>query len=57
MDIFEYLKEKLNCAYISDLGFGVYKTTAIRILKNMDTSIFSPEQIADISAYFGITLV
>ena len=56
MDIFEYLKAKLNCAYISDLKFGIYRIEAIKILKQIDLSAINQNQIADISAYFGIAL-
>lgn len=56
MDIFEYLREKLNCAHISDLKFGIYKIEAIKILKQMDLSMINQNQIADISAYLGIAL-
>ena len=56
MDIFEYLREKLNCDYMSDLKFGTCKAEAIKILKQMDISTINQNQIADIYAYLGIAL-
>ena len=56
MDIFEYLREKLNCDYMSDLKFGTCKAEAIKILKQMDISTINQNQIADISTYLNITL-
>lgn len=53
-DIFEYLKELVNCEYISDLQFGNYHDTAIIILKTIDINRINPKQYIDICQYLGI---
>ena len=56
MDIFEYLKNLIGCAFISDLKFGAYREMAVEILGAMDTSTIDQQQIADVSHYLGIAL-
>ena len=36
MDIFETLKTKIGCMYISDLKFGTYKQRALELLDNLN---------------------
>lgn len=36
MDIFETLKSKVGCLYISDLRFGIYKEIALDLLKELN---------------------
>jgi hypothetical protein len=56
MDIFEYLRGIIGCAFISDLQFDTYKNHAIKILRQMDMSNIDQRQIADAQTYFGIAL-
>lgn len=54
MDIFEFLKDKLGCMYISDIKFGEYKEMAIDLLSKMQVDI---NQKADICHYLGIGVI
>lgn len=36
MDIFEILKSKVGCLYISDLKFGIYKKIALDLLEELN---------------------
>jgi hypothetical protein len=51
MDIFEKLRDKLGCMYISDIKFGERKDKAIDLLKKMQVD---GSQKADICNYLGI---
>ena len=53
-DIFEYLKNILQCEYMSDMKFGSCHTTAIIILKDIDIHRIKPQQYTDICQYLGI---
>ena len=52
-DIFEYLKDMLNCDYISDMQFGNCNTAAIIILQEIDIKRIKPQQYIDICLYLG----
>ena len=54
MDIFEYLKEKLGCMYISDLKLEAYKGMAIELLDKIQIDC---QQRADICNYLGIGVI
>lgn len=54
MDIFEFLKDRLGCMYISDIKFETYKETAIDLLKTMS---LDSQQKADICNYLGIGVI
>lgn len=54
MDIFEMLKDKLGCNYISDIKFGAYKEMAIDLLKTMS---LDSQQKADVCNYLGIGVI
>ncbi len=56
MDLFEYLKNCVGCPFISDLRFGIYKDNAIKILRKMNLSNISRDQVEDAENYFGIAL-
>lgn len=54
MDIFEFLKDKLGCMYISDIKFGAYKEMAIDLLKKMN---IDSKQKTDVCNYLGIGVI
>lgn len=54
MDIFEFLKDKLGCMYISDIKFGAYKEMAIDLLKKMS---LDSKQKVDVYNYLGIGVI
>ena len=54
MDIFEKLRNKLGCTYISDIKFGECKNKAIDLLKKMQVD---DSQKADICNYLGIGVI
>jgi hypothetical protein len=53
-DIFEYLRNIVNCDYISDLQFGSYHEAAVIILQDIDITLINPQQYIDICQYIGI---
>lgn len=53
MDIFETLKEKVNCMYISDLKFSPYRNAAIALLRKMS---INNKQKSDIYKYLGMVI-
>ncbi len=54
MDIFEFLKDKIGCMYISDLKLSAYKEMAIELLKTMN---LDSKQKTDVCNYFGIGVI
>ena len=54
MDIFEKLRDKLGCMYISDIKFGECKEKAIELLKKMQVD---GSQKADVCNYLGIGVI
>ena len=54
MDIFEKLRDKLDCAYISDIRFGECRDKAVELLKKMQVD---STQKADICQYLGIGVI
>lgn len=54
MDIFEFLKDKLGCMYISDIKFGAYKEMAIDLLQQMQVD---SKQKTDVCNYLGIGVI
>ena len=53
MDIFEMLKTRLRCMYISDLKFSPYKDMAVELLCEMNAD---SKQMLDVYNYLGIQL-
>jgi hypothetical protein len=49
MDIFEDVRKKLGCDYISDLRYR--RTAARNALKDIDTSKYSCKQVNDFLTY------
>ena len=56
-DIFEYIRDKINCPLISDMRFGNNRVKAIIVLKQTNPKIIEPKQLADIRAYLGVESV
>lgn len=54
MDIFEFLRDKLGCMYVSDLKFGAYREMAVDLLKTMQVD---SKQKADVCNYLGIGVI
>lgn len=54
LDIFEYLRDVLNCDYISDIKMGSYNLAAISVLTDIDIELINPQQYVDICQYLGI---
>ena len=50
-DLFEILREKVSCEYISDMRFGPYKFIAQKHLSKMDLSIYGLEVLNDACNY------
>ena len=53
MDIFEKLKAKLGCMYISDLRFSPYRDMAVELLGRINAD---SKQMSDVCSYLGIQL-
>lgn len=53
MSIFETLKNKVGCMYISDLRFGVCNKIAKDLFKTLDISKFNPTEFEDARKYIG----
>lgn len=51
MDIFEDLKERIGCDYISDLTFEPYKSKAKKRILEMPMETYPPEMLSDMAAY------
>ena len=53
-DIFEYLKRRVKCNYISDLQYGRNRVIAILILDETPKQLIDNNQYTDICRYLGI---
>ena len=53
-DIFEYIKRKVKCNYISDLQYGRNRVIAILILEETPRQLIENKQYTDICRYLGI---
>lgn len=51
-DLFEILREKVSCEYISDMRYEPYKSIAQKHLSKMDLSIYGLEVLNDACNYF-----
>ena len=51
-DLFEVLREKLHCEYISDLRFVDYESIRVHI-KNLDYNDFTLKEMIDAIVWFG----
>ena len=52
MDIFEDLKSKVGCPFISDLKFDPYVVPAKSLLGVLDLSCYSLQSLNDAAGYF-----
>lgn len=53
MSVFETLKNKVGCMYISDLKFGVYNEIAKDIFKTLEASKFNTKEFEEVRQYIG----
>lgn len=51
MDIYEVLKKKIGCEYISDLRYEPYNTKAKEWMKDLDIERLSVSELNDIAEY------
>ncbi len=51
-DLFEILREKVRCEYISDMKSEPYKSIAKKHLSEMDLSVYGLEVLNDACNYF-----
>lgn len=52
MELLEWLRESVDCEYISDMRFGTdNKLAATMLLKDIDFSKYTPDEISDAASY------
>ena len=51
MDIFEELRKKLGCMYISDMRYAPYRRQALGTVSLLDLGKYPVEQLSDLSEY------
>ena len=53
-DIFEYIREHIECDYVSDMKSGQCRSLAIKTLCSVNKNLINPVQYNDICTYLGI---
>ena len=51
MDVFEELKSRIGCQYISDLRFGTDNELAKSIMRKIDVADYSLSELNDMAEY------
>ena len=51
MDLFEELKSRIGCQYISDLSFGTDNELAKSIMRKIDVADYSLSELNDMAEY------
>ena len=51
MDLFEELKSRIGCQYISDLRFGTYNELAKSIMRKINVDDYSLSELNDMAEY------
>ena len=53
-DIFEYLKNKIGCLYISDMQYGEWRIVAIEAFMNINPQNITITQYRDMCTYLKV---